>query len=121
MSNGRVALLDRRRRKRAGVITAVAVGAIAAALTGAGPAQAHDIGRGHDAYFEPGNLLVSRTVYQTNPGVITPGVTVLPPGCTTACAVATSDPATRACGTTRLAGQALRGVSLTPRSGDDRR
>jgi hypothetical protein len=92
MSNGRVALLDRHRRKRVGLITSVAVGAVAAAaLTGAGPAQAHDIGRGHDAYFEPGNLLVSRTVYQTSPGVITPGVTVLPPGCTTGCAVATDD------------------------------
>jgi hypothetical protein len=41
----------------------------------------------------PGNLLVSRSVYVNNPDAITPGVTVLPPGCTTGCAVANANAA----------------------------
>src|SRR5215475_14505599 len=34
-----------------------------------------------DADFRPGNLLVSRVVYDNNPNNIVAGVTLLPPGC----------------------------------------
>ena len=44
-----------------------------------------------DAFLRPGNLLVSRVVYDNNPANLTPGVTVLPPGCTSGCATATAD------------------------------
>jgi hypothetical protein len=40
--------------------------------------------------FIPGNLVVSRSVYDNNPGNITVGET-LPPGCTSGCGVATDD------------------------------
>jgi len=44
------------------------------------------------AFLFPGNLLVSRSVYTGTAGLLTPGVTMLPPGCTgTNCVVATSD------------------------------
>ena len=43
------------------------------------------------AYFLPGNLVVSRSVYDNNPGNVVQGVTVLPPDCTTGCAVAVAD------------------------------
>jgi hypothetical protein len=36
----------------------------------------------------PGNLLVSRSVYDNNPNNVTAGVTVLPPNCVSGCAVA---------------------------------
>jgi hypothetical protein len=43
-------------------------------------------------YFQPGNLLVSRTVYVNKPSSIVPGVTQLPPGCTGSnCVTATAD------------------------------
>jgi len=38
--------------------------------------------------FQPGNLLVSRVVYDNNPNNIVAGVTQLPPGCTSGCATA---------------------------------
>ena len=38
----------------------------------------------------PGNLVVSRSVYDNNPDNVTVGAT-LPPGCTTGCGVATND------------------------------
>jgi hypothetical protein len=47
-------------------------------------------GFGHP-FFVPGNLVVSGSQYQNDPSLLTPGVTVLPPGCTSGCAVATSD------------------------------
>jgi hypothetical protein len=42
------------------------------------------------SFLLPGNLLVSRSVYTARPGIIVPGTTVLPPGCTAGCAVATA-------------------------------
>lgn len=57
------------------------------AATGAGAASADD----HGGFLRPGNLLVSGSVYQNDPGLLTPGVTVLPPGCTSGCATATND------------------------------
>jgi hypothetical protein len=43
-------------------------------------------------FFLPGNLLVSRSVYDSPANIITPGVTQLPPGCTPGnCVTATAD------------------------------
>ena len=58
-----------------GLALTVGLGALIAA-----PAQAD---RGHHGFLEPGNLLVSTSVY--SPADITQGVTELPPGCTTNC------------------------------------
>jgi hypothetical protein len=66
---------------------AVAAGGPVIAATGAGAASGH----GHGGVLQPGNLLVSGSVYQNDPGLLTPGVTVLPPGCTSGCATAISD------------------------------
>jgi hypothetical protein len=46
-----------------------------------------------DDYFRPGNLLVSRVIYDNNPNNVQKGVTQLPPNCTTAtpCVPAASD------------------------------
>src|SRR5580704_1213581 len=44
-------------------------------------------------YFQPGNLLLSRSLYDNNPNNVQAGVTQLPPNCTTAtpCVTATND------------------------------
>jgi hypothetical protein len=65
---------------------ATAVGATLA-LGLSGTAQAAEHG-GHDS-LSPGNLVVSTSVYHE--ADIQPGVTVLPPGCTSDCATATAD------------------------------
>ena len=44
-----------------------------------------------DADFRPGNLLVSRVVYDNNPNNVVAGVTVLPPGCVSSCTTATAN------------------------------
>jgi hypothetical protein len=79
----------RRSRWRAPLLLALTVltGSSLIAATSAG-ASAHGPG---GTYFQPGNLLVSGSVYDNNPGILTPGVSVLPPGCTTGCVVATND------------------------------
>src|ERR1700722_24936 len=76
----------RRRGRRLVAIAAatVAVGVIVASAQG--DVAFHNSGPG--ALF-PGNLLISRSVYQA--ASITPGTTVLPPGCTSSCATATAD------------------------------
>src|SRR5690349_7679276 len=51
-----------------------------AALLLAGVAQA-PLARADDDGFRPGNLLVSRVVYDNNPNNVTAGVTQLPPNC----------------------------------------
>jgi hypothetical protein len=79
----------RRRRPRVALLlaAAVAAGGPVIAATGASAASGH----GHGGALEPGNLLVSGSVYQNDPGLLQPGVTVLPPGCTSGCATATND------------------------------
>jgi hypothetical protein len=79
----------RRSRWRAPLLLALTVltGSTLVAATSAG-ASAHGPG---GTSLEPGNLLVSGSVYDNNPSILTPGVTVLPPGCTTGCVVATND------------------------------
>jgi hypothetical protein len=42
-------------------------------------------------FFVPGNLVVSRSVYTSDPSVVQAGVTQLPPGCTSGCATAVAD------------------------------
>ena len=66
---------------------AVAAGGPVIAATGASAAS-HG---GHGGLLQPGNLLVSGSVYDNDPGLLTPGVTVLPPGCTSGCVTATND------------------------------
>ncbi|HTW03290.1 MAG TPA: hypothetical protein VMF87_23510 [Streptosporangiaceae bacterium] len=48
---------------------------------------------GQDSFLRPGNLLVSGSYYDVNPDALVPGVTVLPPGCTTGCVTATNNAA----------------------------
>ena len=55
-------------------------------LVGAGAASAQN----GSAYFWPGNLVVSRSVYDNNPNNIMVGAT-LPPNCVSACGAAISD------------------------------
>jgi hypothetical protein len=78
-------------QRRTGALLALVglTGAAAiAAVAHAGPAAAHP---GPDTLFQPGNLLVSRSVYEAGPGILTAGSTVLPPGCTSDCVTATAD------------------------------
>ncbi len=79
---------SRRRLLMTGALTVLTTGSLIAAATSG--AAAH--GYGHP-FFSPGNLLVSGSVYVKKPGTIVPGVTVLPPGCTTGCATANSSAA----------------------------
>jgi hypothetical protein len=65
--------------------------AAAAGTSLIGAATASASARPHTGFLRPGNLLVSTSIYRNNPGAITPGVTELPPGCTTGCVTATAD------------------------------
>jgi hypothetical protein len=68
-------------------LAASAAAVVVALVPGAAQAQS---GLGHGSpRLEPGNLLVSTSQYRE--ADIQPGVTVLPPGCTTGCATATAD------------------------------
>jgi hypothetical protein len=58
---------------------------VAAAWLGAGANAG-----GGSSYFTPGNLLVSRSVYDDNPANVQVGMT-LPPGCTSSCGTAIAD------------------------------
>jgi hypothetical protein len=78
----------RRRRWRAPAMLALAVTAAAPVLAATAASAAPRDGGG---YFQPGDLLVSGSVYRGTAGLITPGVTVLPPGCTSGCVTATAD------------------------------
>src|SRR5580698_3095874 len=69
----------------AGVITSVSL--LAAPSAGAA-ARAPSF-----SFLLPGNLVVSRSVYTANPDSIVAGKTVLPPGCASDCAVATTNAA----------------------------
>jgi hypothetical protein len=73
----------------------IALALAAAMLTGgslAAATAASAAPRGDDGFFlRPGNLLVSGSSYDLNPDILVPGVTVLPPGCTSGCVTATND------------------------------
>jgi hypothetical protein len=81
-----LAMLSRPRLALLLAVVVTAAGPVIAA-TGASAASAAD----HGGFLRPGNLLVSGSVYQNDPGLLTPGVTVLPPGCTSGCVTATHD------------------------------
>jgi hypothetical protein len=66
---------------------AVCAAALGALAPGAAQAQS-PLGFG-SPHLQPGNLVVSTSQYRE--ADIQPGVTVLPPGCTTGCATATAD------------------------------
>jgi hypothetical protein len=57
----------------------------------AGAASASTAHRGPAPWFKPGNLVLSTSTYSGTPSLLTPSVTVLPPGCTTGCATANND------------------------------
>jgi hypothetical protein len=78
-------------RRRRTMIAVGAVSVAAASVIVANPSSAAPAAGSAANYFEPGNLLLSRTVYSAAPGAITPGQTVLPAGCTTGCTTATTD------------------------------
>ena len=79
--------ISRPYRRRIALGAAVIAG-VSALAGNAGSASAHVAG---GTWFQPGNLVVSRSVYVGTPGLIKRGVTVLPPGCTTGCSVASSN------------------------------
>jgi hypothetical protein len=78
-----------RKRWRAALALAALGGAALSAAGAAGPAAASAHARSFP--LRPGDLLVSRSVYTGTPGLLQPGVTVLPPGCTTGCITANSN------------------------------
>ena len=78
-----------RRRWRAPALLALAATAVAPVLA-ATSASAAPRGLGGGA-LQPGDLLISGSVYTGSAGLLTPGVTVLPPGCTSGCVTATAD------------------------------
>ena len=84
--------ISRRRHGRVPLAAALSVLAggwmLAAASVPASASAGHHDGRD---YLRPGNLLVSGSVYDAQGVDLVPGVTVLPPGCTTGCAVATNN------------------------------
>ena len=59
-------------------------------MAGLGGAASAHTGSGRP-WFLPGNLVVSRSVYEGSAGLLQPGVSVLPPGCTFDCVTATAD------------------------------
>ena len=79
------------RRPLQGAALLLAVTAVTGASLTAASAAPAGHGHGFGQRLEPGNLLVSGSVYDAPASIITPGVTVLPPGCTSDCAVATND------------------------------
>jgi len=79
-------------RPRTGIAAALAVlsaaGVIAATTTAAGASAAKPAGWGHnDSAIVPGDLLVSESYYQNDPGIVA-GATILPPGAGSAGAAA---------------------------------
>ena len=79
----------------AGVLAAAAAGATAAhaSTTASGPGRPAGFGSGHGQTTRliPGDLLVSTSYYQNDPGIVA-GTTQLPPGCTGAnCVTAIAD------------------------------
>jgi hypothetical protein len=68
---------------------AVAVAAVAAGSLAVAPAAGASARAASETSLQPGNLLVSGSDYDVNPDIV-PGVTVLPPGCTSHCVTATA-------------------------------
>ncbi len=79
----------RSRRWRAPALLALAVTAVAPVLAATSASAAP--GGFAGGALNPGDLLISGSVYTGTAGLLTPGVTVLPPGCTSGCVTATAD------------------------------
>jgi hypothetical protein len=77
-----------RGRWRAPALLALAVATAAPVLAATSASAAP---RGVGGALQPGDLLISGSVYTGTAGLLTPGVTVLPPGCTSGCVTATAD------------------------------
>ncbi|MBV9651708.1 MAG: hypothetical protein JO296_16450 [Pseudonocardiales bacterium] len=75
-----------RRTKIVAVASGVALASLIGAQANAAPSATPQI-----LPLNADDLLVSRLVYVGAPGLLTPGQTVLPPGCTSGCATAVSD------------------------------
>ncbi len=80
--------LGLRRSYSLGAAAALAVAAAASMAIGTSSAATHG---GHGPWFKPGNLVLSRSVYSGSASLLSPGVTVLPPGCTSGCVTANAD------------------------------
>jgi hypothetical protein len=80
-----------RRLARAGAVVVVAVGAVASMAASSSAATRHHGFFPFPSWFQPGNLVVSTSRYSGYAGLIDPGVTQLPPGCTTGCVTASAD------------------------------
>ena len=83
-----------RRAKMVAVATGVALASLIGAQANAAPGDTSPQpgGKGQPALpLNAGDLLVSRLVYVGAPGLVTPGQTVLPPGCSSGCTTATDD------------------------------
>lgn len=92
MKGAAMKLWSVRRRSIVAVFAAgIAVVSLTSGLAQASPGTEHHRPGHGRPQMDPSDLLISRVVYQATPGLLTPGVTVLPPGCTTDCAVATTD------------------------------
>jgi hypothetical protein len=78
-----------RTRWRAPALLALAVDTAVPVLA-ATSASAAPHGFGSGGALHPGDLLISGSVYTGTAGLLTPGVTVLPPGCTSGCVTATA-------------------------------
>ena len=82
-----IAKETRSRRGRSLSNTRFAIALLATTALGGTLAYADEV-----TFFLPGNLLLSRSVYDSPADIITPGVTQLPPGCTAGnCVTATAD------------------------------
>src|SRR5262249_51464476 len=75
-----------RRTKIVAVASGVALASLIGAQANAAPSAIPQL-----LPLNADDLLVSRLVYVGAPGLVTPGQTVLPPGCTSGCATASSD------------------------------
>jgi len=74
-----------RRAKIAAAATGVAFTSLIGAQANAAPGDPQQLP------LNPDDLLVSRVLYVGAPGLLAPGQTVLPPGCSSGCASAVSD------------------------------
>jgi hypothetical protein len=80
-----------RRLVRAGAVVAIAVGTVASMAASSSAATRHHGFFPFPSWFQPGNLVVSTSRYSGYASLIDPGVTELPPDCTTGCVTANND------------------------------
>src|ERR1700735_5409494 len=81
------------RRSRWRLASGLAVAALTCGSLAAASSASASPRMDQDSFLRPGNLLVTGSYYDVNPDVLVPGVTVLPPGCTSGCVTATNNAA----------------------------